>query len=36
LDELIVERQKMSINDIFQQFGEAFFRKEEASVLRHT
>jgi len=36
LDELIIERQKKSINDIFQQFGEAFFRKEEASVLRHT
>lgn len=36
LDELIVTRNKMSISRIFSKYGERFFRKEEATVLRNT
>lgn len=36
LDEIIAQRNEMSIQDIFRTYGEAFFRKEEANVLRNT
>ena len=36
LDHVIVSRNGMSISDIFRTYGEAFFRKEEAQVLRNT
>jgi len=36
LDHIIVSRNGMSISDIFRTYGEAFFRKEEANVLRNT
>lgn len=32
LDELIVEREKQSINDIFSQFGEEYFRNIESKI----
>ena len=34
LDILVEEQEGMSINDIFQQFGEAHFRKIETKILR--
>ncbi|MEM6380095.1 MAG: shikimate kinase [Bacteroidota bacterium] len=36
LDELIVQRNQMSVRKIFAKYGERFFRKEEATVLRNT
>lgn len=36
LDELLVARNKMSVSNIFSKYGERFFRKEEATVLRNT
>ena len=33
-DDLIVERMGMSINDIFEQYGEAYFRKIEKEVIK--
>lgn len=36
LDKIIAIRNERSVRDIFQTYGEAFFRKEEASVLRNT
>lgn len=36
LDKIIARRNEMSVRDIFQTYGEAFFRKEEANVLRNT
>lgn len=36
LDELIVAAEKLSIKDIFQSRGEAYFRKRERDVLRST
>lgn len=36
LDAVIVERNEMSIRQIFATYGESFFRKEEANVLRNT
>lgn len=36
LDELIIARNKMSVSKIFSTYGERFFRKEEATVLRNT
>ena len=36
LDEYIVEREKMSIPDIFSQKGEGYFRKIEAISLKET
>lgn len=36
LDTVIVDRNGMSIRQIFSTFGESFFRKEEAIVLRNT
>lgn len=36
LDAMIVQRNQMSVRKIFAKYGERFFRKEEASVLRQT
>ena len=36
LDELIIEEEQLSINEIFEKKGEAYFRKIEATVLRST
>lgn len=36
LDEHIVTRNQMSVRGIFKKYGERFFRKEEATVLRNT
>ncbi|GAB5553293.1 MAG: shikimate kinase [Saprospiraceae bacterium] len=36
LDDLIIARNKMSIAKVFSKYGERFFRKEEATVLRNT
>ncbi len=33
MDTMIVEREKMSINDIFERFGESYFRHVESKVL---
>src|SRR5437773_4098558 len=36
LDELVESAEKMSIKDIFEQQGEAYFRKRERDILRST
>ena len=36
LDELVETSEKMSIRDIFEQFGEPYFRKRERDILRST
>lgn len=33
-DELIVQKQKKSIPEIFEMYGEEFFRNEESSIIR--
>jgi len=36
LDDLVVAAEKMSIKDLFEQRGEAYFRKRERDILRST
>lgn len=36
LDQLIGEEERMSIESIFSEFGESYFREKEAAVLRNT
>ncbi len=36
LDEMIVEKERRSIQDIFEQEGEDYFRKTESEVLKET
>lgn len=36
LDELVEAAEKMSIKDVFMQFGEPYFRKRERDILRST
>lgn len=35
LDDLIVQEERRSINEIFEENGEAYFREVEAKILRH-
>src|ERR687889_548307 len=36
LDELVETAEKLSIREIFEQFGEPYFRKRERDILRST